>query len=126
MPANRKKNANALNMKSLVIPAFVLVVIGALAIAWVYPKNQLVFLGREIKKLETEIETVRQQNDVLVGQIANLKSRPQIQFKNEQWSIGLVVPVESQLVHVPVRGASNVRMAGNFDGDGKAGEVRRP
>ena len=30
------------------------------------------------------------------------------------------------VARVPVRGASNVRMAGNFDGDGNAGEVRRP
>ncbi|MDX2227113.1 MAG: septum formation initiator family protein [Verrucomicrobiae bacterium] len=106
MTRNRKRNANSLNVRWVFKLCIFLMILGMMGFFYVSQKNRTVFLGDEIKKLESKMEATRQRNQVLESQIANLKSLRVVQYKCTQWQLGLVQPVETQFIRVsPGRGS---------------------
>ncbi|MDZ4816907.1 MAG: hypothetical protein SGI71_11650 [Verrucomicrobiota bacterium] len=100
MNRNRKKNSNTLKALPILKGVFACLILGGLFFSYLVQKNRLMSLGTDLKKIETQIETTRRQNDYLVSQIYYLKSPRLVASKCQQWQLGLVVPGESQFIRV--------------------------
>ncbi len=92
MARNRKNQTVALRfgaaLKTVALCAFV----GAAAVGYVWQKNQIDVLGRQIKEREMRLAGLRDQNKKLRDQLAMLQSPGQLGLKLQQLNLGLVQP----------------------------------
>jgi hypothetical protein len=66
--------------------------IGGAAVGYVWQKNQIDQLGRQIKQRETKLAELRDQNKKLRDQMAMLRSPARLQQKMLELNLGLVAP----------------------------------
>ncbi|HNQ74249.1 MAG TPA: hypothetical protein PKN95_11675 [Verrucomicrobiota bacterium] len=92
MARNRKNQAVALRfgaaLKAVAFCAFA----GAAAVGYVWQKNQIDVLGRQIKQREIRLAELRDQNKKLRDQLAMLQSPGQLALKLQQLNLGLIQP----------------------------------
>jgi cell division protein FtsB len=97
MARNRKKQANPLQLGAFAPVVVGLIIVGVLALSFVFLKNQLHSTGRQIKGLEQELAGLKTQNDVLRARVASLSSRNVLQ---RQLATGFIkmVPITSERI----------------------------
>src|SRR5437868_12349172 len=104
--STRRKNVNQVNAAAL---ARWIVITGFLALAglcYVYLSLQLHRLGDQKKALETELVTLRQQNNMANVQIAALTSRSALQRRLKEGYLKMIPIAEQNIVRLaPIRPA---------------------
>jgi hypothetical protein len=74
MPGNRRRHGNVVPLASLATWLIIALFVSGGGLYYVYCKNQLHRCGTEIRKLETELTDLRNQNEVIRARIARATS----------------------------------------------------
>src|SRR5437667_11979614 len=109
MTRSRRKNCNAINAASL---ARWMVMTGFLALAglsYVYLTLQLYHLGERKKAIETELASLRTQNDVTSVQIAALTSRSALQRRLKEGYLEMIPISEHNIVRLTMPARPNAQ-----------------
>jgi hypothetical protein len=99
MAKNRKYRSAALRFGPALKAFLLCLFIGGSGIGYVWQKNQLYELGKQIKQRETRLTALNQQNEKLKQQLAWLHSP--IFLKGRIKDLGLAEPSISQIWHLP-------------------------
>jgi len=105
-----RKNGSAAWLVPGVKAALICLLLGGSAIGYVYQKNQLIALGKQIQKSEQTLKALNDYNARLQRQLATLQSAYYLEQRNKQLNLGLVQPAQSQIltiVEVPATAAPN-------------------
>jgi hypothetical protein len=102
MSRSRRKNWNMVDAPSLARWIVVAAFFALTALGYVYLKVQLYHLGDRKKALETELVSVRTQNDVTSSQIAALTSRAALQRRLKEGYLKMIPIPERNIVRLAV------------------------
>lgn len=80
--------------------ALICLLLGGSAIGYVYQKNQLIELGKQIQKSEQCLKALSDKNARLQGQLHTLQSTFYLEQRNKQLNLGLVQPAQSQILTI--------------------------
>ena len=92
MAKNRKNQSAAIRFGPALKALGLCLLIGGAAVGYVWQKNQIDQLGRQIKQRETRLAELRDQNKKLRDQMAMLQSPARLQQKMLELNLGLVPP----------------------------------
>jgi hypothetical protein len=98
MAANRKKQTGGIRFGPAVKALLICLLIGGAGIGYVWEKNQIYSLGRQIKESENKLADLRRQNKVKADQLAFLKSPALLEAKVKEMKLGLVPPAPEMVV----------------------------
>lgn len=111
--AKNKKNQSAGVRFGPALKAFLLcAMIGGSAIGYLWQKNKVNELGREISKHESAIKQLRDQNFNLRKQLNSLRSLPSLEARVKKMNLGLDRPLPTQIVRLPEPAARPVADGG--------------
>ena len=99
-----RKNGSAVRFVPAMKAALICLLLGGSAIGYVYQKNQIFELGRQIQKSEQRLSALREGNVKLEKSLLTLQSTVYLEQRVKQLNLGLVQPAQSQiltLVEVP-------------------------
>ena len=105
-----RKNGPATWLVPGVKAALICLLLGGSAIGYVYQKNQLVELGRQIQKGEHRLKVLNDQNAQLARSLATLQSTYYLEQRVKQLKLDLVQPAQSQIltiIEVPANAPRN-------------------
>ena len=80
--------------------ALICLLLGGSAIGYVYQKNQLIELGKQIQKGEQALKGLSDNNARLQRQLATLQSTYYLEQRNKQLNLGLIQPAQSQILTI--------------------------
>jgi hypothetical protein len=80
--------------------ALICLLLGGSAIGYVYQKNQIFDLGRQIQKSEQRLKVVRDNNAKLQKGLLTMQSATQLEKRVRELNLGLVQPAQSQIVTI--------------------------
>jgi len=89
MARNRKYRTTATRFAPAVRAFMLCVLIGGSGIGYVWQKNQIATLGKQIKEREQRLSELRDNNEKLRKQLATLQSPPQIERRVRELNLGL-------------------------------------
>jgi cell division protein FtsB len=89
MARNRKYRTTAARFAPAVRAFLLCALIGGSGIGYVWQKNQIVKLGKQIKERELRLGQLRHNNEKLRKQLASLQSPPQIERRVRELNLGL-------------------------------------
>lgn len=92
MAKNRKNQSAAIRFGPALKAIALCVLLGGAAVGYVWQKNQIDQLGRQIKQREIRLAELRDQNKKLRDQMAMLQSPARLQQKLAELNLGLVPP----------------------------------
>lgn len=92
MAKNRKNQSVALRFGPALKAFGLCLFIGTAAVGYVWQKNQIDQLGRQIKQRELRLAELKDQNKKLRDQVAILQSPARLQQKMQELNLGLVPP----------------------------------
>jgi len=110
MAKNRKAESAAVRFGPAIKAFLLCFLIGSTGVGYVWQKNQIHQLGREIKERETRLAELQRQNKTRADQLAALVSPPALDARVKRLNLGLVQPPLSQivrLVETPIQPAPN-------------------
>ena len=99
MAKNRKYRSAALRFGPALKAFLLCLFIGGSGIGYVWQKNQLYDLGKQIKQRETRLAVLNGQNEKLKQQLATMRSP--VFLKARIKDLGLMEPSMSQIWHLP-------------------------
>ena len=107
MNRSRRKNFNTIDAPSLARWIVLTLFIALTGLIYVYLSIQLHRLGDQQNKLEKQLASLRNQNEVAAGQIAALTSRAALQRRLKEGYIKMVPIAEQNIVRLnaPARSA---------------------
>jgi hypothetical protein len=107
MNRSHRRNCNTVNAASLARWIVVTAFLALAGLSYVYLTLQLYHLGDRRKAVETELATLRTQNDVASAQIAALTSRSALQRRLKEGYLKMVPISEANIVRLtmPARSA---------------------
>ena len=100
-----RKNGSAVRFVPAMKAALICMLLGGSAIGYVYQKNQIFDLGRQIQKSEHRLKLIRDNNAKLQKALLTMQSATQLDRRVRELNLGLVQPAQSQiltLMEVPV------------------------
>jgi hypothetical protein len=103
-----RKNGSATRFVPAVKAALLCLLLGGSAIGFVYQKNQLAEIGKQIAKREKQFEQLQVNNANLERQLAMMKLPSVLTNRVKQLHLDLVPPAQSQIltiVEVPANSA---------------------
>ena len=103
-----RKNGSAVRFVPAMKAALICVLLGGSAIGYVYQKNQIFDLGRQIQKSEQRLNELRVSNAKLQKALLTMQSATQLEKRVRELHLGLVQPAQSQIltiVEVPATAA---------------------
>jgi len=103
-----RKNGSAVRFVPAMKAALICVLLGGSAIGYVYQKNQIFDLGRQIQKSEQRLNELRVSNAKLQKALLTMQSATQLEKRVRELRLGLVQPAQSQIltiVEVPATAA---------------------
>jgi hypothetical protein len=99
------------------IKAFVLcLLIGGSGIGYVWQKNQILELGKQISAREARLRILEQQNDKMRKQMAEMTTVAFLEGKIRELNLGLAAPAQSQVWHLKEPPRELVRPQGDPSG----------
>lgn len=107
-----RKNGSAVRFVPAMKAALICLLLGGSAIGYVYQKNQIFELGRQIQKSEQRLNALKDSNAKLAKTLLTMQSPPQLEKRVRELNLGLVQPAQSQIltiVEVPPTPASENR-----------------
>ena len=93
-----RKNGSAVRLMPAVWAAVICLLIGSSAIGYVYQKNQIIELGRQIQKSEQKLAGLRDNNAKLRKQLQTHQSGVYLEKRVKELNLGLVQPTHSQIL----------------------------
>jgi cell division protein FtsB len=93
-----RKNGSAVRLVPALWAAVICLLIGSSAIGYVYQKNQIIELGRQIQKSEQRLAALRDNNAKLRKQLLTLQSSVYLEKRVKELNLGLVQPAQSQIL----------------------------
>lgn len=100
MAKNRKAESAAARFGPAIKAFLLCVLIGSTGVGYVWQKNQIHDLGREIKTRELRLAELQRQNRIRADQLAALVSPPALDARVKRLNLGLVQPPLSQIVRL--------------------------
>ena len=100
MNRSRRKNFNAIDAPSLARWIVLTVFVALTGLIYVYLTLQLHHLGDQQNKLEKQLASLRNQNEVATGQIAALTSRAALQRRLKEGYIKMIPIAEQNIVRL--------------------------
>jgi cell division protein FtsB len=97
MARNRKYQSAAIRFGPALKAFLLCLLIGGSGVGYVWQKNQLYELGRQITKRETRLEELQQQNEKLKRQLGGLRSPHSLERRIRELNLGLVAPQPAQV-----------------------------
>ena len=95
-----RKNGSATWLVPGVKAALICLLLGGSAIGYVYQKNQLIELGKQIQKSEQRLKALSDNNAQLQRSISTLQSAYYLEQRVKQLNLGLVQPTQSQILTI--------------------------
>jgi len=93
-----RKNGSATWLVPGAKAALICLLLGGSAIGYVYQKNQLVELGRQIQKSEQQLKGYSESNARLQRSLLTLQSSVYLENRIRVLNLGLVQPAQSQIL----------------------------
>jgi cell division protein FtsB len=93
-----RKNGSDVRLVPAMWAAVICLLLGSSAIGYVYQKNQIIELGRQIQKSEQRLTVLRDNNAKLRKQLLTLQSGVYLEKRVKELNLGLVQPVQSQIL----------------------------
>jgi hypothetical protein len=97
MARNRKNQSAAIRFGPALKALLLCLAIGGSGIGYVWQKQQISELSAQIRKRETRIVEMREQNDKLRKQLATLLSPKYLDMRVKELKLGLVQPQPAQI-----------------------------
>jgi hypothetical protein len=109
MNRSRRRNCNAVNAASLARWIVMTAFLALAGLSYVYLTLQLYHLGERRKAVESELISLRTQNDIASGQIAALTSRSALQRRLKEGYLKMIPISEANIVRltIPPRSADD-------------------
>jgi len=95
-----RKNGSAVRFVPAMKAALICLLLGGSAIGYVYQKNQLFDLGRQIQKSEQRLQALRDNNAKLQKALLTMQSATQLEKRVRELNLGLVQPAQSQILTI--------------------------
>lgn len=100
--AKNRKNQSAAVRFGPALKAFLLCLIfGGSGIGYVWQKQQINELGRELRRKEQQFDQLRRQNESYSRVLAQMESPSELDARVRQLNLGLVPPHPDQIVRLP-------------------------
>jgi cell division protein FtsB len=93
-----RKNGPAGWLVAAVKATLICGLIGGSAVGYVYQKQQLIALGREIQKSEQQLKSLAEINARLTRTLLTLQSPRYLEERAKELKLGLVQPAQSQIL----------------------------
>lgn len=100
MKRNRKNQAAAVRFGPALKAALLVLLFGGSALGYVWQKNQIHGLGRQIKDLEVRLDRLRYENQKLGQQVVLLRSPLFLERRVRELNLGLAMPSPSQVMRL--------------------------
>lgn len=100
MARNRKSQTAAIRFGPALKALLLCLVIGGSGVGYVWQKNQIYELGKQIKQRETRLAQLRDQNKKLRDQLAMLRSPAMLEERARRLNLGLVLPQQDQILRL--------------------------
>jgi cell division protein FtsB len=103
-----RKNGSAVRFVPAMKAALICALLGVSAIGYVYQKNQIFELGKQIQAREKRLAELRDSNAKFQKALLTMRSAPQLEKRMRELNLGLVQPAQSQILtitEVPVSSA---------------------
>jgi hypothetical protein len=100
MARNRKSQSAAIRFGPALKAFLLCLLIGGSGVGYVWQKEQISKLGRQLKNRETRLGLVAQQNELLRKQLANMRSPRFLELRIKEANLGLVAPQLSQILRL--------------------------
>ncbi len=97
MARNRKYQSAAIQFGPPLKVFLFCSLIGGSALGYVWQKDQISQLGRQIKRYEMRLDELQQQSDKLVRQLGTMRSPQFLERRIQELGLGLVPPQPSQI-----------------------------
>ena len=95
-----RKNGSAAWLVPGVKAALICLLLGGSAIGYVYQKNQLIELGRQIQKSEQQLKLVSDNNARLQRALLTLQSTYYLESRVKELKLALAQPAQSQILTI--------------------------
>ncbi len=95
-----RKNGSAVRFVPAMKAALICVLLGGSAIGYVYQKNQIFDLGRQLQKSEQRLNALRDGNAKLQKALLTMQSATQLEKRVRELNLGLVQPAQSQILTI--------------------------
>ena len=95
-----RKSGSAVRFVPAMKAALICALLGVSAVGYVYQKNQLFELGRQIQAREKRLAELRDTNAKLQKDLLTLRSAKQLEKKVRELNLGLVQPAQSQILTI--------------------------
>jgi len=100
MSKNRKTHSAASRFGPALKAVLLCLLIGGSGVGYVWQKDQIARLGRQIKTREQQLSRLEEQNDKLRRQLATLRSPRVLEMRIKELNLGLVPPEPAQVWHL--------------------------
>ena len=98
MKRNRKRGP--LRFGTVAKSVFTCICVAGVLVAYVWQKNQNLRLGEEATKREAALQGAEKRNAILAAQLAQWQSPAYLEFRCQQYNLGLTSPRENQVVRL--------------------------
>ena len=105
MARNRKHQSAAIRFGPALKAFTLCLVIGGLAVGYVWQKDQIRQLGEQISNGEQSLEALHRQNEKLRRDLDALRSPPNLERLAQQHNLGLVRPAPGQVIRLQEPGS---------------------
>ena len=100
MARNRKTQSAAIRFGPALKAFLLCLLIGGSGVGYVWQKEQIAKLGHQMKKSETRLTLLAEQNELLRKQLANMRSPRFLELRNKEANLGLVPPQLTQIIRL--------------------------
>ena len=100
MAKNRKNQAAAIRFGPALKASFLCLLIGGAAVGFVWQKNEIFRLGKQIRQRETKLKQLQVDNEVLARQVTILHSSVMIDRRVKELNLGLAPATPMQVVRL--------------------------
>jgi hypothetical protein len=97
MARNRKSQSAAIRFGPALKAVLLCVLIGGSGVGYVWQKDQIDRLGRQIKARENRLRALEEQNDKLARGLATMRSPQVLERRLKELNLGLVPPDPAQI-----------------------------
>ena len=109
MARNRKYQSAAIRFGPALKALILCLLIGGSGVGYVWQKNQIYQLGQQIKKRETWLEKLENQNEKLKNQLGTMHTVQYLEKRIRELNLGLAAPQPSMVWRLPEPAREAVR-----------------
>ena len=98
--SRNRKNGSAVRFVPALKAALICVLLGGSATGYVYQKNQIYELGKQIQQREKHVKDLRASNAEFSRNLMTLQSSLYLEKKVQELKLGLLQPAQSQIITI--------------------------